>query len=731
MPKPPRDRPLAEESAPGEGRTSVQPPSADPRDAHEAMEVTSPALPVVAEIPDVPERVKILRRAPKSAKARSEPMPRPAEPSAQARWEAPPASARPRSASCVEAGPVSDDEPLERSEEMRDGAGSPAGRGSQSKVRVPRVTADAMRRLASRKAEAESAPDPRPEDALGEATQAGPPISVAVIRGPDCGKRQRIRGSRMVVGRAEDCDLRLTDGLVSRRHLELVTGPRGVVLRDLGSNNGTRVNGERQVEVAVRHRDEIELGGSVLSVIDPIQELEERKAPKVPPPVAPEPVLDARPLTKEPDLEMSGPPQVPAGRPRRRVVLLAGAAGLAVLALAAATWLGRRSPLPIPPPIPPPAPSSVPSSVSYDAQLKTARGLMNAGEHAKALKALEALAGRYPKAPQLNGHIELCKRELRSGQAMLAARALAGSGELEKAIAAAKAVESGTGKYGEAQALIAQWTLEHEKDQVDQFRATLAKGDLEPARRLLDLLPADARPAAREELSQAEQREKQRQAEEQRRAQRERVDRQQEELRRTRDEVDRAIAGVVRKMDVGNLEGALGEVERIAESKPAPAVVDKIGLLRTRMPSFAEHYRDGTSKYAAGELEEAAKPLLQALTDYEVMDLAGNLDVPLKQKTARALARRGRAEAAREEWTDAGRDLRLALKIEPGLKEAAEGLAAMARSALRLFDEGCAIMPKDESAARLHFEQVILMTGPGNELQQKAKRRLEQLDRGR
>ena len=48
-----------------------------------------------------------------------------------------------------------------------------------------------------------------------------------------------------LVGRGEDCDLRLDDKSVSKRHCVLVKTDGLVLIRDLGSTNGTRVNGQR------------------------------------------------------------------------------------------------------------------------------------------------------------------------------------------------------------------------------------------------------------------------------------------------------------------------------------------------------------------------------------------------------------------------------------------------------------------------------------------------------
>ncbi|MDH2427631.1 DUF1707 and FHA domain-containing protein [Sphaerisporangium sp. TRM90804] len=67
--------------------------------------------------------------------------------------------------------------------------------------------------------------------------------------------------TRYVVGRGSECDLVLTDLTVSRVHAELRRDRESWVLVDLGSLNGTRVNGWRLVGPArVRIGDEISFG---------------------------------------------------------------------------------------------------------------------------------------------------------------------------------------------------------------------------------------------------------------------------------------------------------------------------------------------------------------------------------------------------------------------------------------------------------------------------------------
>jgi serine phosphatase RsbU (regulator of sigma subunit) len=74
-----------------------------------------------------------------------------------------------------------------------------------------------------------------------------------------------LREDRVVLGRAHDCDLILPDVLLSRRHAEVVRGPGGWALRDLGSLNGTRLNGLRiEREEPLCDGDEIGMSDWVL-----------------------------------------------------------------------------------------------------------------------------------------------------------------------------------------------------------------------------------------------------------------------------------------------------------------------------------------------------------------------------------------------------------------------------------------------------------------------------------
>jgi len=72
-------------------------------------------------------------------------------------------------------------------------------------------------------------------------------------------------GSPVVIGRQADCDLVLADERASRRHAGVESRDGGHVVVELGSMNGTRVNGVPvDDDVPLRDGDVIEIGRSVV-----------------------------------------------------------------------------------------------------------------------------------------------------------------------------------------------------------------------------------------------------------------------------------------------------------------------------------------------------------------------------------------------------------------------------------------------------------------------------------
>ncbi|MFP5318475.1 MAG: FhaA domain-containing protein [Acidimicrobiia bacterium] len=78
---------------------------------------------------------------------------------------------------------------------------------------------------------------------------------------PD-GRRIPIGEDPVTVGRLPDCDIILTDPNVSRRHAEVRRRGNDFIVVDLGSTNGTRVNGAGVRERRLENGDEVTFGGT-------------------------------------------------------------------------------------------------------------------------------------------------------------------------------------------------------------------------------------------------------------------------------------------------------------------------------------------------------------------------------------------------------------------------------------------------------------------------------------
>jgi pSer/pThr/pTyr-binding forkhead associated (FHA) protein len=73
----------------------------------------------------------------------------------------------------------------------------------------------------------------------------------------DGGSPVEITRELTVVGRKEECDVRLDHKSVSKMHCVLIKTDGLLLLRDLGSTNGTRVNGQRVRRAALLPNDQI------------------------------------------------------------------------------------------------------------------------------------------------------------------------------------------------------------------------------------------------------------------------------------------------------------------------------------------------------------------------------------------------------------------------------------------------------------------------------------------
>ena len=99
----------------------------------------------------------------------------------------------------------------------------------------------------------------REEQATVDALRTGTALLI-VLRGPNTGARFLLEDAEVSSGRGPSSDIFLDDVTVSRKHAVFSRGEDGFTVRDVGSLNGTYVNGERIDSVLLRTGDEVQIG---------------------------------------------------------------------------------------------------------------------------------------------------------------------------------------------------------------------------------------------------------------------------------------------------------------------------------------------------------------------------------------------------------------------------------------------------------------------------------------
>lgn len=109
-----------------------------------------------------------------------------------------------------------------------------------------------------------------------------------VIQGQDAGQVLTLDPQsppHAVLGQSSSCAIKLTDPHVSRRHIALTATPTHVLLMDLGSRNGTRVNGVLVREARLYGGETIAIGRTVLGVESELPRAANEPSTMPPPPV--------------------------------------------------------------------------------------------------------------------------------------------------------------------------------------------------------------------------------------------------------------------------------------------------------------------------------------------------------------------------------------------------------------------------------------------------------------
>lgn len=101
-------------------------------------------------------------------------------------------------------------------------------------------------------------PEPSPEESGATIALAMPRLLVQTPEGVQ--QEFQLKAQVTTIGRSPRNDICIAEASVSRQHAEIFLSARGYAIRDLGSNNGVFVNGQKVVEQLLASGDVIELG---------------------------------------------------------------------------------------------------------------------------------------------------------------------------------------------------------------------------------------------------------------------------------------------------------------------------------------------------------------------------------------------------------------------------------------------------------------------------------------
>lgn len=637
--------------------------------------------------------------------------------------------------------------------------------------------------LPAMEADAPAADEPPEEADDANATRAGPPIVLEIVAGPDAGKKKRFKGVRMVIGRTPGVDFLLSDQSVSRRHVELIHGDDGVLLRDLGSGNGTRLNGAKVAEKKLEHGDEIGIGKTKIRFVDEVaafQKLRDAAEKKEPPrrtsgekpAAAPsatlategEPEDPASTRAAEGDGEGGSdeggeaePAEAPAERkapsrraataegqaPRERVRPVRGArqaeggdggfaarfkampraVRLGVVGLVTVILLMFVARIVLTPPPPPPVD---PAKVLADQKMQEARNAAREGDFERVVALVE-------EAEKLLPGIDKTKLASQAREELAVVRALdEAQGHIDarrfedarKALGGAgkgsNKIEERKGKLREALEVA---EVAYQKEKIEEF---IAAGELEAARALLGELPVEqqAEPAAK--IVEAERELEAQRALDAKDAARAAANAAAAKKLAREQEMNEAFVVVERKFAGSEWERAASECNRVMDAYRSDADISgRAKKLQSLIPSFGRNYDEGMKKFRQGAIAQAAKPLRAAHQLFGQMGLRANKFGPeIEERLGASAIAAGKEALVRNDLVTAWQMFKDAARFDPGDAKARAGLDEVQARAEELFQTAYVARDRDPREAVRKFKIVVQVTDPGTSVHEKAKNQL-------
>jgi tetratricopeptide (TPR) repeat protein len=560
--------------------------------------------------------------------------------------------------------------------------------------------------------------------AAGRSPRATSRGRLVVVAGKEEGRVIDLTDGTRVFGRSKDCDVVLLDIQVSRRHTEMVADHNGVLVRDLGSGNGTLVNGDLIEEVRLVHGDEVALGDHVLRFEEdgPVASALVKRAPGAMAGHGPAATAASVDVVRRARRRRTQGDE--GGGKKKKVVLLGGLTVVAAVVVVALVL----KPEPEPPPPEGPTPQEV-AQQSYVAGMQQFRD----GAYDEALQRFEAAVAAFPNHPSAPRYLTATRREITARDAMARGAALLEQGDYAGAREAFGQVDSESLRHQEAQQSLRRVNESEARAAVIQGDELLEDDEIDDARsayrRALSIVPdypsavrglekADEQEAALQRMSAAQRRQRAQAA-----AARARSERQ-----RAQAAVRRALATGERFFDEGEFQRAVDAFNELAQSDDA-ALARPARQKAEAVRAFRPAYERGMTAAENRDAEQAVNDLTVAERHARAVNAGGTLHQQVRTRLADMHFLQGRVAFNGRRYAVAFNHYNEALKANPQHRYAQTGMDELRKLGEELYLEAYMVRTLNRETAIRQFRQVIAMTPPDFEYHQRSRERLAELER--
>ena len=96
---------------------------------------------------------------------------------------------------------------------------------------------------------------------------AGKDACLIVIYGLELGRKYNLENPNLLIGRSSKADVQIDQESVSRNHAKIINTGKSMILRDLGSTNGTYINDQLIDEYVLRDGDFVKIGRTIFKFL--------------------------------------------------------------------------------------------------------------------------------------------------------------------------------------------------------------------------------------------------------------------------------------------------------------------------------------------------------------------------------------------------------------------------------------------------------------------------------